>query len=93
MEEKASRKVTNMCVASAIISIRKSREWDQQRLAQESNIPQATLSRIESGRGCITVKQLVNIADSLDVEPGQITSFAKEIYFRFINANKINTLP
>jgi transcriptional regulator with XRE-family HTH domain len=37
-------------IASVVTRLRKSKDWSQARLSRESGVPQATVSRIESGK-------------------------------------------
>lgn len=47
--------------------LRESRGWSQSELSRQSTVPQATISRIESGTRRVDLDVLEKLADALDV--------------------------
>ena len=59
-------------IGKTIIYIRKQRGYTQEKLALECDISVSYLRMIEHGRANFTCKELVKIADALDVEPSDL---------------------
>jgi DNA-binding XRE family transcriptional regulator len=65
-------------VAYTIREIRLSKKLTQQMLAVKAGIPRSVVSRIESGKRNVTLKTLMNIADSM----------GEEVEIRFVKKQK-----
>ena len=65
-------------VAYKIREIRLSKKMTQQMLAEKSGMPRTVISRIESGKGNITIETLAKLADSMD----------EDIEIRFVKKRK-----
>ena len=67
-------------VGAVIIELRKSKNISQSELATRVDLSQATLSRIEKGDSALTVGQLGEIADVIEVQPFEILKLADDTY-------------
>ena len=59
-------------IGGKIKEIRKSKDWNQEKLAEVSGLPQSHISRLENGQHSPSHKTLERIAKALDVQIGQI---------------------
>ena len=60
-----------------IEELRKARNWSQAELARRSNVPQATISRIEAGlTGAIEFSVLERLGRAFGVHPGYLIDVA-----------------
>ena len=60
------------CEVMRLKQIRISAGLTQEQLAEMAGVTQATISRLESGKDSITLRQIKNIAEALNVEPSDV---------------------
>ena len=65
-------------IGKTIISTRKQRGYTQEKLALECDISVSYLRMIEHGKANFTCKELVKIADALDVELSDLFTIQEE---------------
>jgi len=57
-----------------IRSIRRTKKWTQETLAEKAGINDKEVSHIEAGSRNITIETLVKLSIALDIEPEQLVS-------------------